>query len=765
MMEHVEFLIRDLALILVVAGITTLIFKKIKQPVVLGYILAGFLTGSNFNLLPDIVDPANITVWAELGIIFIMFALGLEFSFHKLANVGGSAIVTALTIIVPMVMIGFFIGQQMGWSHMDSIFLGGMISMSSTMVIIKAYDELGLKPKSYANIVLGTLIVEDIAGVFMMIILSTLAISKGDGFQMIGDIGVLLIYLGLWLVLGIYLIPTFLRKTKALMNDESLLIISLGLCLFMVVIANTIGFSSALGAFIAGSILAGTVLRERIGKLITPIKDLFGAVFFISVGTLLDFSTLTEYIIPIIIITIVTISGQMLLSTLGAILSGQSLNLAVGVGFSMVQVGEFSFIIAALGTSLGVTSEFLYPVIVFVSVITIFITPLFLKRIDKGRLIIAKILPDKLVDYLNNYTSDKQSVNEMDEDWHEYLTNYFLRTGISTVVLFSLYFIGNRWLVPNIGTFIPLYEKEAATFLICLAMVPIISIMASHKDLNYTKLWLKRPSNRLPLVAFTGFGIITGAGFIVMTVTRILQVPLWIIIIPAIIIVVIIIKSDFIRSKSIKLEARFFKNFNERTFAKRQKEHQRAKSEWVDTNLYVVQFEVLDTPKKNSCKDFNSQRKFGIHMIKIVRNGGHINLPTKEENVLAGDMVFAMGSKKQIGLYLSMLEKDEYIKNPEESMITLRDFMYGQIFHEIKPENQILLAAINIEKGSFLAKQTIVSSKFRSKYQGFIIGIERESLPMIVPDKSTMMEVGDAVWVLGSQEMADSLLEAGLLAQ
>lgn len=763
-MGHLDFLIRDLALILAVAGITTLIFKRIKQPVVLGYILAGFLTGSHFNFLPDIADSASITVWAELGIVFIMFGLGLEFSFHKLANVGGSAIVTAMTIITPMIVIGYLIGQALGWSQMDSIFLGGMISMSSTMVIIKAYDELGLKPKSYANIVLGTLIVEDIAGIFMMIILSTIAKSKElSGFQMMGDIGVLLMYLGLWLVLGIYLIPTFLRKTKSLMNDESLLIISLGLCLFMVVVANSIGFSSALGAFIAGSILAGTVLRERIEKLVTPVKDLFGAVFFVSVGTLLDLSTLFEYLIPILVISVATIMGQMIFSTLGSILSGQPLNTAVGVGFSMVQIGEFSFIIAALGTSLGVTSGFLYPVIVSISVLTIFTTPLFLKRIDKARKLAAKVLPDQLVVYLNRYTSDRQSVNEMDEDWHEYLVKYFSRTSISIVVLFSIYSIGTRWFLPTIEGIFPYYEREISTLVLCLVMVPIISIMASHKNIIYTRLWLKRSSNRLPLVALTGFGIIIGAGFIVMTVNKILNVPAWMVSILAIIIVVLIIKSDFIRSKSIKLESRFFKNFNERIFAKKQKERQRAKSEWVDTNLFVVEFEVADTPKKNSFKDFYSQRKYGVHVIKIIRNGKHINFPSKGDQIFAGDILYAMGLKKQIESYLLMLKKDEYIKNPQESKITLRDFIYGQIFHEVDPANQILLAAIPIDKGSFMAKQTIVTSKFRNLYNGFIVGIEREALPMIVPDKNTMMESGDIVWVLGSQDMADKLLDAGML--
>jgi CPA2 family monovalent cation:H+ antiporter-2 len=763
-MEHLDYLIRDLALVLVVAGATTLLFKKIRQPVLLGYILAGFLTGPHFNIIPTIIDTANIQVWAELGIIFIMFGLGLEFSFHRLANVGGSAIITAMTIIFPMILIGNLVGQSLGWSRMDSLFLGGMLSMSSTMVIIKVYEEFGLKPKSFSGIVMGTLIIEDIAGVFMIIVLSTISISKGiDRIDMVGDITILLMYLVLWFVLGIYLIPTILRKARRLMNDESLLILSLGLCLLMVVVANFIGFSSALGAFIAGSILAGTLFKERIEKMVAPIRNLFGAVFFVSVGLLIDLSTFAEYFWIILLLTVITIVGQMTFSTLGSIISGQSLKNSVGVGMSMVQIGEFSFIIASLGTALGVTSPFLYPIIVFVSVITIFLTPIFLKQIDPVRRYLSRVLPDKVVDYLNRYTSEKQSVNEMDEDWHEYLTKYFIRTSLSAVVLFCIYYIGVTWVEPHSRPYIPYYEEVFMTILICLPMVPIISIMASHRNILYTKLWLKKASNRFPLAALTAIGVLIGSEFIILTVTRILELPLWIVTIIAILIVILIIKSDFIRSRSLQLETRFFKNYNERIFAKRQKEHQRDKSEWVDRNLYVVQFDAVDTPKKNAFRYFSSQRKMGVHILKVIRDGRHINLPNKDEVILKGDRLFAMGSRKQIDAYLIMLKKDQYIENPKEDPVTLRDFIYGQIFHDIPPEDQLMLIAIEVERGSPLANQTIVTSRFRARHKGFIIGIERETLPMIIPDKDTTMEVGDIVWVLGTQAMADSLLESGML--
>ncbi|MFR6258419.1 MAG: cation:proton antiporter [Anaerovoracaceae bacterium] len=351
---QLDYLITDLALIFIVASIVTIVFKKLNQPVVLGYIVAGFLISPNFVFLPTVIESSDIHVWANIGVVFLMFALGLEFSFKKLATVGGSAFVIALTVMGSMILIGVGIGSLMGWDKMDCIFLGGMLSMSSTMIILKAYEEYGLKKEKFAQIVLGTLVIEDIAGIFMMVILSTISVSQNvSGLGMVKEIGMLMIFLLIWLMLGIYLIPSFLKRIKSMINDEILLVVSIGICMGMVVIANLIGFSSALGAFMAGSILAGTVQSSRIERIIIPVKDLFGAIFFVSVGMMIVPETLVEYILPIIIITIVTILGQMTFATIGILLSGQSLHTAVRGGFSMVQIGEFSFIIATLGMSLG----------------------------------------------------------------------------------------------------------------------------------------------------------------------------------------------------------------------------------------------------------------------------------------------------------------------------------------------------------------------------------------------------------------------------
>ena len=375
-MSHLPTLIQDLALILVIAGITTLLFKKLKQPLALGYILAGLLVGPNFSLLPTISDMDGVKVWADIGVIFLLFSLGLEFSFKKLAKVGGTAGITGLFEIICMMLLGYISGWLLGWPVMDRIFLGGIIAISSTTIIIRAFDELGVKTKKFASLVYGILVVEDLIAVLLMVLLSTLAVSRESaGAEMLQSVLKLILFLFLWFMTGIFLLPRFLKWTAKLINDETLLIISLGLCFLMVVLATYAGFSAPLGAFITGSALAGTNQAEKIQVLLQPLKSLFGAIFFVSVGLLIDPALLMQYIVPVIILSLVVILGKTVNVTAGALIARQPLQDALPAGMSMAQIGEFSFIIATLGLSLNVTGEYLYPIAVGVSVITTFSTP------------------------------------------------------------------------------------------------------------------------------------------------------------------------------------------------------------------------------------------------------------------------------------------------------------------------------------------------------------------------------------------------------
>ena len=473
-MTHLDPIISDLALILAVAGITTLLFKWLKQPVVLGYIVAGFLCSGNF-LLQGVSNMGNVDIWAEIGIIFLLFSLGLEFSFKKLMNVGGPALMTALVVIVGMMCSGFMAGRALGWTSTDSIFLGGMLSMSSTTIIIKAFDDLGLRSQKFTSLVFGVLVVEDLFAVVLMVMLSTLFVQRAVEHVVIAEqLFKLIFFLILWFVVGIYLIPTFLKKIRKFLNQETLLVISLGLCLIMVVLATYAGFSSALGAFIMGSILAGTVQAESIEKVIAPVKDLFGAVFFVSVGMLVEPAMLAQYIVPIVFLTVVVIVGQIFYGTLGFLVSGQNLKIALQSSFSLAQIGEFAFIIASLGLSMGVTSSFLYPVAVAVSVVTTFTTPFIIRLSDPAYHRINRLIPKRMKALLARYSAGSQTVNS-EREWMSLLKKSLLNMFIYCVLLGGVVWISSSYYSPFVEErFEGFAGKLIATTTTILFMTPLL---------------------------------------------------------------------------------------------------------------------------------------------------------------------------------------------------------------------------------------------------------------------------------------------------
>ncbi len=764
---HLDYLISDLALILIVAAIVTLLFKKIKQPVVLGYIVAGFLISPNFVYIPTVVEAGDIHVWANIGVVFLMFGLGLEFSFKKIATVGGSAFIIALTVMGAMIFIGTGIGSMLGWSKMDCIFLGGMLSMSSTMIILKAYEEYNLKKEKFAQIVLGTLVIEDIAGIFMMIILTTISVSQNvSGLAMVTEIGMLLIYLAIWLVLGIYLVPTILKKISRLLNDEMALIVSVGFCMGMVVIANLIGFSSALGAFMAGSILAGTVQAVRIERIVKPIKDLFGAIFFVSVGMLIEPGLLIEYIGPIIIITIVTIVGQMTFSTIGMLLSGQPLNIAIRGGFSMVQIGEFSFIVATLGMSLGVISNFLYPIIVCVSVITSFTTPIFIKNSEKVFKLVDDKMPDGLWVFIRKNTSENQSNSDKDKDWLIYIRKMLLRTALCSLMLFVIYWGGTRYFEPAMQEMFDSGKTASiiTAVILCILMAPFVNFMHGTNRELFTKLWLRGRSNRLPLLTLKTIRILIAACFVALVLREVLHIPFVFLVMIAFIPIMIIIRSDYLNGKTINLEMTFISNFSERTLAREKKERGiRGQYRWLDEALYVAEFQVTDTVENKTIYDFAKSRAFTVTIIKIIRGEHYINMPSGTELVQEGDILHMLGTEHEIESCMILLEKEDCIEYTEREDIRLKEYIYGQTFYGIKPDQQLICCPISIDKKSEFLRKSIKNSGFREKYRGTIIGIERGNLPIINPDIDTILQQGDLVWVIGSKRMADTLIKCDVL--
>lgn len=764
---HLDNLISDLALILIVAGIVTLIFRKIKLPVVLGYIVAGFLISPHFSYMPTVVEVADIEVWANIGVVFLMFGLGLEFSFKKLTTVGGSAVIVAMTVMLSMIFIGAGVGYMLGWAKMDCIFLGGMLSMSSTMIILKAYEEYDLKERRFAQLVLSTLVIEDIAGIFMMIILSTISVSQAaSGVATFKEIGLLLMYLVIWLILGIYLIPSFLNKVSKLMNDELMVIVSLAICLGMVVIADFIGFSEALGAFMAGSILAGTVRAGYIERLTKPIKDLFGAVFFVSVGMMIQPELLVKYIGPILIITVSTILGQMIFSTIGILLSGQSLHTAIRGGFSMVQIGEFSFIIATLGSSLGVISDFLYPVVVCVSVITTFTTPLFIKNSASVYKFLDEKLPDKLWVFIKKNTSEDRSNKDKDEDWSKYIKKVLSRTLICSVVMYIIYWLGIQELKPLVDTYVSseIFADLITAVVTCGVMIPFISMMHGTNDALFIKLWLKQRSNKLPLLTLKTVRILIAACFVTLVLRKIYHIPFVILLLLSAAAVVLLIRSDYLKGVTINMELRFMENFSERTLAKQKRERGRdEKYSWLNEELLVAEFQVTDTVENKTIYDFTKSRAFRVTIIKIIRGDKYINLPTPDEVVLEGDILHMMGTSAEIDACTILLEKDECIEYTDRDDITLKDYIYGQTFYGIAPEKQLICCPINVSQGSEFSRKSIKNSHMRDKYRGTIIGIERGNLTILNVDIDTIIQPGDLIWTLGGKQMADLLIKGNVL--
>ena len=519
-MSQLEPLIADLALILICAGVMTLLFKSLKQPIVLGYIVAGFLASPNMPYMPSVSDMHGIHLWSEIGVIFLLFALGLEFSFKKILKMGAAPIIAAISIILAMMYVGAFTGSLFGWSDMDCVYLGGMLAMSSTTIIFKAFDDMGLRKKRFAGLVLSVLIIEDILAIVLMVMLSTLAVSKEfEGSQMLESILQLGLYLVLWFTVGLYFIPLALRKLKPLMNSETLLIISLALCFGMVVAASAAGFSAAFGAFVMGSILVETVEAEEIEHLVSPVKNLFGAIFFVSVGMMVDVNLIIEYIVPILSIIAAVILGQTILSTCGFLLSGQSLKTSMQCSFSLTQIGEFAFILATLGTSLHVTSDFLYPIVVAVSVFTTFTTPYMIRLAEPAYHALTRVLPAGLIAKLERNTdeTDEKAPDELQQLWNGCFKRFIFNMLINSVLCIAIMSVMLYYGQPIIAGIVPEQWVHAVTALIALVLCSPFLWMLMRADADspeVDKLWESGSRWRVRLTACGLLRLIIAAIFV-----------------------------------------------------------------------------------------------------------------------------------------------------------------------------------------------------------------------------------------------------------
>ncbi len=739
-MNHLPDLILDLALILGSAAVVTLLFKKLKQPVVLGYIIAGLLVGPNFNLFPSITNVSDIKVWADIGVIILLFNLGLEFSFKKLVKVGGTAAITGIFEVSCMLLIGYIIGQLMGWNLMDSIFLGGIIAISSTTIIVRAFDELGIKTKKFTGIVLGVLVIEDLVAVILMVLLSTLALSKNfQGGEMIASVLKLGFFLILWFLAGIFIIPSFLKVTKKLVNDETMLVISLALCLLMVVLASTAGFSPALGAFIMGSILAETTQAEKIEHLVKSIKDLFGAVFFVSVGMLIDPNILKEYGLQVVVLTLAVIIGKSLFVTTGALLSGQPLKQSMQSGMSLSQIGEFSFIIASLGLTLGVTSDFLYPIAVGVSVITTFTTPYMIKLAEPTCEFLEKVLPDKWQSRLERYSAGAQSISST-SDWQVVLRSYIITMVTNSVIIMSIMIVSLKFVAPHINLGHDILSATACAVGTLLAMAPFLWALTLKRSQThaYYNLWLNSKFNRGPLVTLELSRIGLAIFFVGFLFDRLLSTKIAVVIVMAVAAVILIIFSRRLQAFYHRIERRFLFNLNARQVEKQLK---RGK-ELLPWDAHLTYFEVSpDSPLiGKTLLELSLREHYGVNIAIIERGKRIINVPPKEERVYPGDRIAVIGTDEQLKIFGAIVEEvggSDYL--PVSNEVSLQQVLIGPGFPYIG--------------------KSIRESDIRAKTGGLIVGLERDRERILNPDSSLVFKLGDILWIVGNVALIQELLK------
>ena len=750
-MSELPALIKDLALILVVAGIVTLLFKKLKQPLVLGYVVAGFLVSPHMPYTMSVVDQADIHTWADIGVMFLLFSLGLDFSFKKILKMGASPVIATCTIVFCMMMLGMLVGHAFGWAKMDCIFLGGMLAMSSTTIIYKAFDDLGLRQQQFAGMVMSVLILEDILAIVMMVMLAAIASGNNpDGGQMIGSVARIGFFLVLWFVVGIFAIPLFLRSVRRLMNNEVLLVVSLGLCCAMAVLSTKVGFSSAFGAFVMGSILAETIEAEKIIKLVEPVKNLFGAIFFVSVGMLVDPAILVKYALPIFVLVMTILIGQALFGSFGFMLAGESLKSAMKCGFSMAQIGEFSFIIASLGLSLGVIGDFLYPVVVAVSVITTFLTPYMIRLATPAYNKLERHLPNRLISSLNRLTMSHPNTIEKSK-WKRLL----LQMGVNTLIygilsaaiitlMFTIFLPFMQRVLP--GEHLSVYVHIITAVVTVLLIAPFLRAMVMKKNHSeeWKALWQESNVNHLPLIFTILVRMVVAASFVFYICNRLFRFRPAFVITIGLAVVILIVYSRWVKRRSIRLERLFILNLRSRDIEAQVHGHKRPLYEGrlLDRDIHIADFEVPADSlwTGQTLRELSLGKKYGVHVSSILRANRRLNIPDGHSVIFPGDKLQVIGSDDQLTTFRHALESE----------------LYGEDMELEKREMRLRSMVIN-SSSKFIGK-TLEESGIRDQYNCMVVGIEQgeENLSQVKP--TYRFERGDIIWVVGEEDALNQLL-------
>ena len=743
-MAEIPFLVKDLALILMVAGVVTLIFKRLKQPLVLGYIVAGFLVSPHMPYTMSVMDETDIQTWADIGVIFTLFSLGLDFSFKKIVKMGASPVIACIVIVFCMMMLGISVGHGFGWDRMDCIFLGGMLAMSSTTIIYKAFDDMGLRQQKFASMVMSVLILEDILAIVMMVMLSAIAGgSNPDGEQMISSVLRIGFFLVLWFIVGIFAIPLFLRSVRKLINGETLLVVSLGLCCGMAVLSTKVGFSSAFGAFVMGSILAETIEAEKIIKLVEPVKNLFGAIFFVSVGMLVDPKILVEYAVPILALVGTILVGQAIFGTFGFMLGGESLKSAMRCGFSMAQIGEFSFIIASLGLSLGVISNFLYPVVVAVSVITTFLTPYMIRLALPSYQMMEKHLPCKFINILNHFAMSHPSTQQQSK-WKSLIRQMAINTVAYSILSAATIAMMFTFVLPLMRNLLPGWQlhwyANALTGLLTVVLIsPFLRaiVMKKNHSPEWKRLWVESSINRIPLLFTIVVRYIIALAFIFYIINYLSRFTNALIVCIGAVVVLLMVASRRIKKRSIVMERLFIHNLRSRDIAAQVNGEKRPlyAGHLLDRDIHISEIEVPEdsTWCGKSLKELHLRERFGIDMSSIRRGSQRLNIPNGDTVIFPGDKLQIIGNDDQIHKFSQTLTSE---LAPEDVDIEKREMKLRQLI---------------ISGGSEFLGKTLIESGIRDKYNCMVVGLEegRENLTRVLPTR--VFKKGDIIWLVGEE--------------
>ncbi|MBP3253260.1 MAG: cation:proton antiporter [Bacteroidales bacterium] len=771
-MDSLPSLITDLGVIVILGSLFALICKWLKQPVVLGYIIAGFIAGPHFHLFQT-VQQENISTWADIGVIFLLFGMGLDFSFKKLFTIGKIGSKAIGFVIIALGLTGFFAGKLLGWNPADSILLGAMLVMSSTAMIVKSLTDMGYSKEKFAQIVFGILIFDDLFAILVMVILSTFAASaQFSGMQLAAVLVRLIFFIVIWIVVGIFLIPTFLNKTKRHLNDEILLLIAVGLCLAMVMLSVKVGFSSALGAFVMGSILAETLDQERISRVVAPLKDFFGMIFFVSVGMMVDPAVLASNIKTILIISLIPIVCKTFFYIVGVRLAGENLETSIRAGFSMSQMGEFSFIVAQTGIALGLISPQVYPVAIAVSVLTTFITPYSIRLGEPVYNLVSVLLPyekhKRLYDARNSEsTATEHSLDKTEcqkSDWSQYIKSYFSRLALYSIICIALLLISFNMLLPltdasRHSTAMRLVFA-AATLVV---MAPILRGMIHNTGKQaylYLTLYTDSTNNRFILSFFTTLRYVAAIFFAFMVITKYSHVPSWVDVIAAIVFFALIFNSKRLLRYNWRIESRFVKNFNARQIVEQSKKTKSKLNEldnlhWIDSNMYLAEYLVTENGKLNgkSLKQLDFRKEYNVLVISVKRTDGReYSLPDGDFSLSGGDILYMLGT---LGSLRRLDMDDDSVSLDYTAIKTLNDFNVEQ---KNNASSLLHCLTFQIESGSdWIGKSLIDSTLMKDKCM--VIAIERNDTPIINPSSQMKFCQNDTVWVIGDKNVIYKLME------